>query len=378
MEMDLLLMVLKQMNLTFVHVHTPKGFEIENFLTDNLNSALIAKDASIALGKLGTRIMFDPFLDSANSHFIMSHRWYVPCSDKYSRWSSMFRIFSLELWLVLMISIVIAAISITLIGRYSFTSEWQRYKTLPSSLTNVWAVLLGVSVSTMPRSPSPRSLFLAWVYFSLVFSTVFQAFLTTFLIDSGYRTPIRNLEELLSSGIKLAFFSKYNYILENYYETYISKIKRNRVSYPSKTESFKLAVYHKNISFFTPDINAEILNENAYNLSKSLEPFLCKLENDLVYNEGIRMVMLYGDPLLRRVSEIIDRVVEAGFYNFWISRFQHNRKVIYHIQHTVHRLDGYYSLNLHHMRPVFYLLLIGWCLSSLCFIFELLYIRLLS
>ena len=38
----------------------------------------------------------------------------------------------------------------------------------------------------------------------------------------------------------------------------------------------------------------------------------------MAYNEGLSMVMLNGDPLLRRVSEIIDRVVEAGFYNFWI------------------------------------------------------------
>ena len=55
----------------------------------------------------------------------------------------------------------------------------------------------GVSVSTMPRAPSLRSLFLAWVGFSLAFSTVFQAFLTTFLIDSGYKTPIQNVDESL-------------------------------------------------------------------------------------------------------------------------------------------------------------------------------------
>ena len=121
----------------------------------------------------------------------------------------------MELWLVLIISIVNAAISTTLVGRYSCTSEWQKYKTLTSSLTKVWAVILGVSVSTMPRTRSLRSLFLAWVCFFVAFSTVFQAFLTSFLIDYGYKPPIENMDELFGSGIKLAYQQGDNFIFQN-------------------------------------------------------------------------------------------------------------------------------------------------------------------
>jgi len=187
MEMDLLKLVLDQMNMTFVHVPTPEDFETDGGLTNNLIRAMIAKEVYIALGAVGTHYLNDTFLDSTNSYHTMGLRWYVPCSFKYPRWSSMFRILSVELWLVLIISIVIAAFSTTLIGRYSCTSEWQVYKTLTSSLTNVWAVILGVGVPTMPLASSLFSLFLAWVCFSMAFSTVFQAFLTTFLVDSGYK-----------------------------------------------------------------------------------------------------------------------------------------------------------------------------------------------
>jgi len=110
---------------------------------------------------------------------LSGHASYVPCCVKYPRCCSIFRILSVELWFVLIISIVIVTISTTLVGRYSCTSEWQGYKTLTSSLTNVWVVNLWVTVSTMPRTPSPRMLSFAWVCFSLAFSTVFQAFLTT-------------------------------------------------------------------------------------------------------------------------------------------------------------------------------------------------------
>jgi hypothetical protein len=47
--------------------------------------------------------------------------------------------------------------------------------------------------------------FLGWVRFSVAFITVFQAFLTTFLIDSGYKTPIQNMDDLLDSGIKISY-----------------------------------------------------------------------------------------------------------------------------------------------------------------------------
>jgi hypothetical protein len=41
---------------------------------------------------------------------------------------------------------------------------------------------------------------------------VFQAFLTTFLIDSGYKTPIQNMDELFASGMRLAYLTEYDFI----------------------------------------------------------------------------------------------------------------------------------------------------------------------
>jgi hypothetical protein len=119
---DLLNLVLKQMNMTFVYVPTPEDFEIPKGLTGNLNTALIQKEADIALGTVGSHYLAISSFDVTSPYNTMKARWYVPCSVKYPRWSSFFRILSVELWLVLIISIVIAAILTTLVGRYSCTS----------------------------------------------------------------------------------------------------------------------------------------------------------------------------------------------------------------------------------------------------------------
>ena len=376
LEMDLLRVVLQQMNMTFVHVPTPDGFEWGNGLL--LFNAMIEKETYMAVGGLSLNYGFGLRFDITSSYHFTSIRWYVPCFVKNPRWSSIFRILSVELWLVLIISIVIAAISITLVGLYSCTSEWQVYKTLSSSLTNVWAVILGVSVSTMPRTPSLRLLFLAWVCFSVAFSTVFQAFLTTFLIDPGYKTPIQNMDELFESRIRLYYQPGYNFIFENVDETAASKVRRNKVNCPWLGDCVNRAKYENDVSIFLPDMDAEKYYASGDFVGENSEPFLCKLEDGVFLHTGQTMLMFHGDPLMRRVIEIIDRVVEADLYNHWISLNMHRLKLYSGKIALVHPLDGYYSFNLYYMQSAFYLLLMGWCLSVLCFMVELLYNRLLN
>ena len=373
MEMDLLWVILQQMNMTFFHVPTPGVLvDVKGRLSDDLFWVMNRKEADIALGGLDLDYILYSYFDCTNSYYIYSVSWYVPCFVKYPRWSSIFRILSVELWIIVIISIVIAAISSTVVARYSRTSEWQVYKTLTSSLTNLWAVILGVSVSTIPRTSSLRSLFLAWVCFSLVFRTVFQAFLTTFLTESGYKTPIQNMDELFASGIKLAYAPEYSYFFESDDETEVSKLQKNGVICPSYRICQNWLKYQKNVSLLLDDDAFEQNLATGYYLGENSKRFLCGIKDGVFHHTGLTMVMLHGDPLARRVTEIIDRVVAAGLFNFWNSLRMHSLKLSSRKITLVHPLDGYYSFNLHHMQPAFYLLFMGWCLSAICFVVEVL------
>jgi hypothetical protein len=229
----------------------------------------------------------------------------------------------------------------------------------------------------MPRAPSLRSLFLAWVFFSLAFSTVIQAFLTTFLIDSGYKTPIQNMDELYASGIRLAYSPDYNFIFENGDETEVSKLQRNLVKCASPGTCAKWAMYHRNASVLLSDNLAEINYALGISLGENSEPLGCGLDDGVAFSSGLTMIMCHGDPLMRRVKELIDRVVEAGIYTHWSSMRIYSLKLKARKIAIIHPLDGYYSFNLYHMQPAFYLLLMGWCLSAICFFVEVLYNRVL-
>jgi hypothetical protein len=132
------------------------------------------------------------------------------------------------------------------------------------------------------------------------------------------------------------------------------------------------------VSILLYDLDAEIgfaLGEFA---GENSEPLLSRLDDGVYNSDGIAMIILHGDPLLRRVSEIIDRVVAAGLYTFWISKEMHLVKLEGMKIAIVNPLDGYYSFDLNHMQPVFYLLLMCWSICALSFIFEMLYNRVLS
>jgi hypothetical protein len=375
MEVNLLEVVLQKMNMTFFSVPTPVCSEGEERCGNKFLIPMFEKEIYIYLGNLALTFSLKPYFDFTSSYFYGRIRWYVPCSIKYPRWRSIFRILSVELWLVLIISIVIAAISTTLVGRYSCTLEWESYKTLTSSLTNVWSVILGVSVPMMPRTPSLRSLFLAWVFFSVAFSTVFQAFLTTFLVDSGYKTPIQNLDELFASGIKLAIEGN-NFWVDD--ETELSEVRRRLVNCPSFWGCVDWAKYQKNLSVALFDFNVEIYYATGFIIGENSKPLLCRLEDGVIYPISHTMLMFPRDPLMRRVSEIIDRVVEAGLYNHWLSLEFNRYKIYFRKIGIVQQLDGYYSFNLYHMQIAFYLILMGWFLSALCFMIEVLYNRVSS
>jgi hypothetical protein len=186
------------------------------------------------------------------------------------------------------------------------------------------------------------------------------------------------MDELFASGIKLAYSPEYSYIFDSGDESEASKVQRNHVICPSDEDCENWALYQKNVSILLCEDHAEEDFALGFYLGVNSKPMLCGIKDGVFRYSGLTMIMLHGDPLMRRVSEIIDRLVEAGLYNYWNSLRIHSLKIRSRKIAIVHPLEGYHSFNLHHMQSAFYLLLMVWCLSTLCFLVEILYNRILN
>jgi hypothetical protein len=183
---------------------------------------------------------------------------------------------------------------------------------------------------------------------------------------------------MFASGIKLAYPQEYNHIFESGDETEALKVRSNRINCPSKPICLVWALHQKNVSVLLSDFAFEIKYASGHYVGENSESLLCKLEDGAIANPALSMLLFHGDPLMSRVTEIIDRVFEAGIYTHWTSTHMNKLKLLSRRIAINQPLAGYYSFNLYHMQPAFYLLLMGWCLSAIFFMVEMFNNRVLS
>jgi hypothetical protein len=116
---------------------------------------------------------------------------------------------------------------------------------------------------------------------------------------------------------------------------------------------FDGAKYQKNASITFGDLFADETYATGGFVGENSELLICKLEDGVVFTTGLSMIIIHGETLMRRVTEVIDRVVEADLYNYWISLSMYNHKLLPRKIYILHPVDGYYSFNLNQMQPDF-------------------------
>jgi hypothetical protein len=84
------------------------------------------------------------------------------------------------------------------------------------------------------------------------------------------------MDELLDSGIKLAYQEVYNFIFENTDETEASKVQRNRLNCPSFNVCLNWAKFQKNVSILLSDIDAETAYAGGHFVGENSEPLVCR------------------------------------------------------------------------------------------------------
>jgi hypothetical protein len=88
--------------------------------------------------------------------------WYTPCALKYQRWTRFFKIFSVDMWISFILSIVLAVITVSSISYYGHKShlhEFKSYGNILSIIANFISVSLSVSVNAQPRTSALRVFF---------------------------------------------------------------------------------------------------------------------------------------------------------------------------------------------------------------------------
>ena len=306
------------------------------------------------------------------SYFSFRAAWYTPCALRYDRWSRFFNIFSVELWICFALSLFLAVITVTCISNYGHKShllESQSYSNIFSVITNVIAVSLSVSVNTQPRSAPLRLFFFCWVCYSLAISTVFQAYLTTFLIEPGYEEPIKTVAQMLKSERKFGYQESLEALYADSSDLVDTTIAKDAVQCPDEDTCFIWAAVYQNFTTILSDHDLENFLVMGNWTDENNKPFLCELEDGVVRTTEIAIMFRKRSPFFKFIDNILRVIIEGGIF-MHIKKRAFNKLKMKSKFDVPTLADTYYATSITQLETAFYLLLLGYVLAAVCFVIE--------
>jgi hypothetical protein len=304
-------------------------------------------------------------------YFIDKIRWYIPCAMPYPRWMSLTRVFTLSLWLSFLAVYIFFALlmwQVVIISNRipSQSTENHAYTSLVKCLLNFWAVILEESASNNPpQIVAIRFVFLVWVLFCLSMNTVYQTYLTSFLIDPGLQHQISSDDEILGSGIEYGFPFRWKPFLP------VLSGDRYRKAYNCKSfkDCLNRTMFTHNFAFMGSAFATEYMIAAEFT-STDGKPLVCSFDQIFTFQLPI-MTVTKGYIFLDHLNTIVLQLVDAGIINHWFKNIKFTA-ILASAKEMDLQAQEYTQLTLLHIQSAFYFLFFGYIVATVVFLLELL------
>jgi ionotropic kainate glutamate receptor 3/ionotropic kainate glutamate receptor 5 len=379
LEVRLLKHISEKKNLSIRFLDLPAdggkwGVNLGNGTWTGVAGEIIRSYSDIATGNWWYRCHLIEDVECLIPHSIDQVRWYVPCAKPYPRWMSITRVFKLSLWLGFLSSYTVVSISMWLIVKLSNSIskkpiENQAYTSLVKCLLNFWAIILEESASNNPPHVAViRLVFFMWVLYCWAVNTVYQTFMTSFLIDPGLQHQISSEAELLTSGMTLGIPATVLSVIPD-----ISDERyRRHDSCIDVTSCEDRMAFKGDMAFFFSKYNMEYFAAVKY-VDGEGETLVCKFDEICCIQLGTFPVPR-GSQFLEIFNKIIIRLLQGGFKEQWWKEIQFAATL--DLASDFNLPPGeYIKLTLEHLQSAFYFLFLGYILSIVAFVSELSYCR---
>jgi hypothetical protein len=304
-------------------------------------------------------------------YFIDKIRWYIPCAMPYPRWMSLTRVFTPSLWSSFLAAYITFSLfmwqAVKISNRiFSQSTENHAYTSLVKCLLNFWAVILEDSASNNPpHIAAIRVVFLVWVLFCMSMNTVYQTYLTSFLVDPGLQHQISSDDEVINSGMEYGFPSRWN--------TFLADLSGERYHHKHNCNNFKECV---NITASTHDFAflgsafpVEYMIAAEFTSSDG-KPLVCSFDQIFTIQVGL-MPITKGYMFLDHLNRIISQLTDAGIIDQWLKDIKFTATLASATKMDL--LPGEYTqLTLLHIQSAFYFLFLGYIVATVAFLLELL------
>ena len=243
------------------------------------------------------------------------------------------------------------------------------FRKISQCFYNAWAILLGVSVSEMPKTQSVRWFFIFYVCYCFAVCMVFQAYFTTYLVEPGYGRGYETMNEIIddiSNGKLVYGYIEGVELLAPLFEYTDHLSPKHRTDCSDLVECAERAMFKADIVVFSGTMfsNFVALKNGVHDVDK----FVCFF-HELQFTAPTTTATHKGNPILPILDKHTRMWLEAGIAD----RFWSNLKHTYELQAeaSFDDSDMYFVFSLNHMAPVFVVLICGYIISFIVFVYEL-------
>ncbi|PSN30427.1 Ionotropic receptor 740 [Blattella germanica] len=333
------------------------GYDIDETLN------LFLKGNGIYIGGALMTAVFDSFSDPTKSYFFQDHRLFVPCARRIRSSGNILEVFTVSVWFLFVTVLFLKAILFWCLQK---NDKVNSYRTLSGCMLNVWAIVLSVSVDGLPVRTKFRIFFYMFVSYAFVVSMIFQSFFTSFLIDPRHEKEIESIQDLNDKSIPII----YAYSLENE-DIQMGNNLVKRIRNIKKCENYfgclvDMLKYQK----YCVREERYILEYlgSTHGLYDGFDKIYCSIMS--IYTPGVSILLVQGDPLLERFNYFIQKCVESGISNRYLS-LSTSKRLVQNYKNQEEDHSSYLPFGLFHFRICFLLLVVGYSVSICVWFLEL-------
>ena len=376
-ELRFIKLVAERLNLTLKFLPPPPNNEKWGNLTEDgkltgLLGQIVLGKADIGFGAWPLHPQLIMVMDATKTYYRDEWVWWVPCAKKVPRWKSISMVFLPETWIIMFTSTISAVVVI--FGLVTCQPKERRvYRTFANCASSVWATFVGVSTPYMPRRTATRMFLTSWIWYCLAINTIFQSFLTSFLIEPGLQRQMNSIEDILTSKMKYGYNEWFDIVVRDSADALSKIILQDRMvcNEGNQPPCLDWVAYHNNFSVLCSKSLLDYLLTREY-VDRNGKPLICQA-GGVFFPLNYVTYMEKWNPLLNRFNDMITRILESGIGSSWYESSFHLQRVYAGVTGMKITTGEYSDISLEHAQGIFAVLVPGLLLSVVMFFMELSY-----
>lgn len=294
-------------------------------------------------------------------------------------WHGLLEIFDMYTWLLFFLILITAALAWWVFGLAM--PEKPAQKELQLASLNTWAVFLSVSSNNRPDYTPLRVFFIMLALYGLNVTTIYTSNLITMFTEPRHETQLDSIEDIIQAGLpigKREFLIYLKFCLielfneggrEEYDDWFDNDLEHDKEVFRRYNSSDYFQPTNENLQRVCDGKQSMLINR-FYVLSNSMRDQIFALPGN-VFSNPLEMIAERGFPLLRKLNTLIDRMKDSGLVMKIYNDFLHTMNLKEGKRMREQATETQVVLTIEHLEGAFAVLILGYLLSGLVFVLEL-------